>query len=148
MACAFLVSLLALLYVVYAGIPFVEGEWVTEHGKAEGFEIGTTREIAFAALQNTYKGRQAQVKVIWTIGTDLATDLAPHEHPLSRIVTYRSHGYYLESVDSVTKMPRPLALGEHWIVKLPGAWVNAIHVTFSKDRVTRIRHSRWVFERP
>jgi len=138
----------ALLYVGNEGIPFVEGTSVTTQGEAEGFRIQMTREEAFAAMQHGYTGKQANVQVVWKRGTDLASALTPYENSQSRGWPTQSHGFYREPIDSVATLMPPLALGDRWDLKLPGAWVDTVYLTFEHDRISQIRRDRWVFERP
>ena len=142
------VGFAVLLYIGNAGIPFVEGDWVTEHGEAEGFRIGMTREVAFDALRTRYTGRDASVRFVWKRGTDVAIRLAPYEDAKSRSWVTRPHGFYVEPVDALVTMPLPLEIGDRWDVQLPASWVNDVYVTFVDGRVAKIQRSRWVFERP
>lgn len=138
----------ALLYVGNEGIPFVEGTWVTRQGEAEGFRIEMTREEAFAAMRQSYTGKQADVRVLWERGTDLATTLASFENAQSMGWPTQGHGFYREPIDSVNVLTPPLAAGDRWDLELPGSWVNTVHITFEHDRISEIRRDRWVFERP
>jgi hypothetical protein len=138
----------ALLYVGNEGIPFVEGTWVTTKGEAEGFRVEMTREEAFEAMRRGYTGKHANVQVVWKRGTDLASTLAPYEYSQSRGWPTQSHGFYLEPIDAIETISPPLALGDRWNLKLPGSWVNTVHLTFEHNRISEIRRDRWVFERP
>jgi hypothetical protein len=142
------VGFVALIYIGDAGIPFVEGDWVTEHGEAQGFRIGMTRAEAFDVLRTRYRGREASVRFVWERGTGIASRLAPYEAAQSRSWASDRHGFYVEPIDTLVAMPLALEIGDRWDIQLPASWVNDVYVTFHDGRVVKVQRSRWVFERP
>ena len=146
-AVATLTALALLLYFASDGVPFVEGDRITTQGEAEGFRIGMTKAEAFDALKEHYRDRDATIRHVWERGSPHAGELARFEAEESRRQTADPYGEYEEAIDSLTTMPRPLAIGDRWDVQLPASWVHSVYVTFEDDRIVEIRHSRWLFER-
>ena len=142
------IAFAALMFLAAVGVTFIEGDRVTTEGDAEGFQIGMTKEQAFDALQAHYHDRNATVRQVWKRDSPRAGELARFETSQSLQRTSDPYGVFEAKVESLSTMPLPLVIGDRWDVQLPASWVHDVYVTFEADRVVKIQHSRWLFERP
>ena len=135
------------LYMGNAGIPFVEGTWETKQGSAKGFDIGMSKDEAFAILETSYSSPDHFVEVHWKKGADVDATLEDFENTPFANSRGRRLGTYRIAISNLQEQTLPLRVVDSWTIKLPASWVNSVHLEFEGNTLRLITEDRWIMER-
>ena len=137
-----------LLYIGDGGIPFLEGDRVITSGKAYDFRIGMTRSEAFKSIVNNYSKDGYYLRVLWPKNSTLASKLEIFENTEWRNYGARNYSEHQVLIENAKEITLPLSHSRRWDIRMPGGWVNTIHLEFEGERLIRVQRSKWLFERP
>jgi len=143
-----IVSIVVLLYIFSAGIPFVEGDVRISSGSAYGFKIGMSKQEVFSAIRSLYNKKNYSLRVLWLKDSKVHEILSPFENTNWAKYPKRKYSEYKELTKKIKKINPPLEHGKRWDIDMPASWVNSIYLTFENGMLVEIQKSKWLFERP
>ncbi|WP_229817348.1 hypothetical protein [Thalassotalea profundi] len=143
-----LISFIFLIYSVFNGVPFIEGDEQVTDGTAHHFAIGSTKSEVFADVKKNYSESGYLLRVLWPKDSEINLKLESFQNTKWKDYPGRRYSEYKVPITEIEELTAPLLLTTRWDIEIPSNWVNSIYLQFENDRLIQIRKSRWLFERP
>ena len=145
---AIFLALVALIYSIGNGVPFIEGDNKITSGKAYNFEIGMSKQDTFRIIQKHYNKEGYYLRTLWLKDSEIDNKLESFQNTEWKKYPHRKYSEYKVLISNIDEITPPFQYGARWDIDMPAAWVNTIYLSFEDELLTEIQKSRWLFERP